>query len=408
MDASDHSRPRSVWAVVAAAGEGRRFGTDLPKQFVPAAGAPLLHHTLRALRASACLDGLVAVVPAGRLADPELLPAEMRSRPDLELRVVAGGARRRDSVRCGLEALPASCDVVLVHDGARPAVSRSLVERVLAGVERSGACVPVLPVAETVWEIDASGRARHTRLRDRLRLAQTPQGFSREILEAAYARPVEAELTDDASLVESAGYPVETVAGDPENIKVTVPADLVRLGLGAPRVGFGYDVHRLVEGRRLVLGGVEIPSGRGLEGHSDADVALHALCDAVLGAAGCGDIGRLFPDDDARWAGADSLELLRLAVGEAARAGFRPSSADLTIVAERPKLAAYLPRMADRIAPVLGVERHAVTVKATTSEGLGFAGEGRGMAAYATAVLVPGWRGPADSGPSRPGPGGEP
>jgi 2-C-methyl-D-erythritol 2,4-cyclodiphosphate synthase len=198
-------------------------------------------------------------------------------------------------------------------------------------------------------------------------------------------------FTDDAALVEASSQRVTVVAGEEENIKVTVPGDLVRLGLLAPRVGHGYDVHRLEPGRKLILGGVEIEHDRGLLGHSDGDAALHALCDALLGAAGLPDIGRQFPDTDPKYAGVASLDLLREAAALVRRAGWRASSADLTLVAERPRLAGHLPRMAKGIAKVLEVEPEAVGVKATTEEGLGFTGQGEGIAAHAMVVLVPAW-----------------
>ena len=379
-----------VWALVPAAGSGDRFGANEPKQFVAVAGRPLLHHGLVALWNSAKLQGLVVAVPPGLEEDPEVLPVELRGLDCV--RVVAGGESRTESVRRALMVVDASCELVLVHDGARPKVGADLMERVIGAARRHGAAVPVRGVDETVKEVDGRGRVLATLDRDRLRLVQTPQGFRRDVLERAYAwldaqknSPV---LTDDAALVEASGGEVHTVEGQDDNRKVTVPADLQALGFATPRVGFGYDVHKLVPDRELVLGGVKIPFELGLDGHSDADVATHALCDAILGAAGRGDIGRMFPDDDARWAGADSLDLLARVVQDVAEAGFRPSSVDLCIVAQRPKLASHLPLMAERLAAVLGLDAGAVGLKATTTEGLGFAGLGQGMAAYATAVLV--------------------
>jgi 2-C-methyl-D-erythritol 2,4-cyclodiphosphate synthase len=230
--------------------------------------------------------------------------------------------------------------------------------------------------------------------RNPLRLVQTPQGFRREVLKQAYAWAEQngnPDFTDDAALVEASGQAVSVVEGDDENVKVTVPGDLIRLGLLVPRVGHGYDVHRLEAGRKLMLGGVEIEHDRGLVGHSDGDVALHALCDALLGAASLPDIGQQFPDTDPKYKGADSLELLRRVVVMILEAGWRASSADLTLVAESPRLSDHLPRMAERIATVLGVQPESIGLKATTEEGLGFTGQKEGIAAHAMVVLIPAW-----------------
>ncbi len=382
-----------TWAVVAAAGAGERFGGGLPKQFVPVAGVPLLHRTLLALWEGGGVDGLVVVVPAERVDDELVLPERLRGL-DGEVRVCAGGRERTDSVRAGFGRVPKECRVVLVHDGARPVVGPELVQRVRDAAWRYGACVPVVPAGDTVKRVDEDGRVVATLDRSRVRLAQTPQGFRREVLERAFAWLDEEErtdtFTDDAALVEASGQEVRAIDGDVGNLKVTVPRDLSILGLAVPRVGFGYDVHELVEGRPLMLGGVRVPCSKGLLGHSDGDVALHALCDAVLGAAGLGDIGRMFPDDDPAWASADSLDLLRRVVERVVRAGWAVSSADLTIVAQRPKLAEHLPVMAGAIAGALGVESGAVGCKATTEEGLGVTGDGRAIAAHAVAVLVSG------------------
>jgi len=393
MDAasSKTGAPPPAWVIVPAAGRGERFGGPCPKQFALVGGEPLLHRTLRALAACPQVDGLCVAVPAERLADPGALPAEL-ARAGRAV-ACAGGASRTDSVRAALALVPAGVELVLVHDGARPAVTSALVARVAEAAWREGACVPGTPVQETVKEVGADGRVTRTVPREPLRLVQTPQGFRRGVLEAAYrwldAHPG-AAFTDDAGLVESSGQPVCCVAGEPGNLKVTVPADLARLAApAAPRVGHGYDVHRLVEGRRLLLCGVEVPFERGLLGHSDADVGLHALCDAILGAACLGDLGRHFPDSDPAHAGADSRGLLAEVARRAAAAGWRVSSADLTVVAQRPRLAPHLPEMARVVASLLDLPGGAVNVKATTEEGLGFTGAGEGIAAHAVAVLVP-------------------
>jgi len=375
----------NIWAIVAAAGSGERFGAAGGKQFLQIQGISLLERTLRALEKCADLQGMVAVVPKEKVAGTATRPG---------LRVVAGGERRIDSVRAGLAQVPEECDLVLVHDGVRPEITPELVGRVVEAALDHGAAVPVLPVRETVKEVDGAGRVVCTISRNPLRLVQTPQGFRREVLERAYAwagQNGNPDFTDDAALVEASGQAVSVVAGDEENVKVTVPGDLIRLGLVVPRIGHGYDVHRLQAGRRLMLGGVEIEHDHGLLGHSDGDVALHALCDALLGAAGLPDIGQQFPDTDPQYKGADSLDLLRQVDAKVRRAGWRLSSADLTLVAERPRLSNHLPRMAEKISQVLGVQPESIGLKATTEEGLGLTGSKEGIAAHAMVVLIPTW-----------------
>ncbi len=389
MMAEKSKRP-GCWAIVPAAGRGSRFGGPLPKQFARFGGATLLTRTLRALWSCSLLDGMVVVVPPEAAGSDETLPARMRGRDDIL--VTAGGLRRCDSVKAGLDRLPAGCEIVLVHDGARPRVSAALVERVIAGTLQHGACVPVLPASETLKRVDDDGLVSATLDRSRVFLTQTPQGFTADILTEAYRRvdksDPDVDFTDDAALVERAGYKVATVAGEPGNVKLTKPSDLAGLGLMLPRVGFGYDVHRFGPGRKLILGGVEIAHPQGLVGHSDGDVALHALIDALLGAAAQGDIGRLFPDDDPAYLGADSIDLLHKTLSVIGRAGFAVGSVDITIVAQAPRLKDYLPRMAERVSAALGLDPGDVGVKATTEEGLGFTGREEGIAAHALAVLV--------------------
>jgi len=386
----EKSKRPGCFAIVPAAGRGLRFGGRVPKQFAPICGSSVLARTLRALWSTGLLDGMVVVVPRELAGSDEMLPGDMQGRDDIL--VTAGGERRCDSVKAGLDRLPAGCELVLVHDGARPRVSVKLVERVIAGALQFGACVPVLPAAETLKQVDDDGRVSATLDRSRVRLAQTPQGFAREILTEAYRRVAandqDVDFTDDAALVESAGYQVATVAGEPGNIKLTRSSDLAGLGLMIPRVGCGYDTHRLEPDRKLVLGGVEISHPRGLAGHSDGDVALHALIDALLGAAALPDIGRQFPDDDPAYLQADSIGLLQKTRSLIGHAGFAVASVDITIIAEAPRLRDYLPRMVERVSAALGLDPGQVGVKATTEEGLGFTGRQEGIAAQALAVLV--------------------
>jgi 2-C-methyl-D-erythritol 4-phosphate cytidylyltransferase/2-C-methyl-D-erythritol 2,4-cyclodiphosphate synthase len=377
------------WVIVAAGGMGLRFGADVPKQFVPIDGNILVSRTLRALLAYPGVKGVVIVVPAGYM-DAQWVPQDLRSRADI--RLVEGGKERTDSVAAGLAVVPSDCQLILIHDGVRPCCTAELIERVAEVSWREGACVPVVPANETIKEVGEGRQVIRTLPREQLRVAQTPQGFRRDVLERAYRFRAEhggGACTDDAALVEASGQPVVTVMGEHQNIKVTRPDDLMRLGFCLPRVGFGYDVHRLVPGRALILGGVPIPFEVGLLGHSDADVVLHALCDAILGAAALGDIGQRFPDTDPRYRGISSLTLLADVVAHVAAHGYSVASVDLTVVAQKPRLAEYLPAMARAIAPVLMVPHEAIGIKATTEEGLGFTGSQQGIAAYAVAVLRP-------------------
>jgi 2-C-methyl-D-erythritol 4-phosphate cytidylyltransferase/2-C-methyl-D-erythritol 2,4-cyclodiphosphate synthase len=306
--------------------------------------------------------------------------------------VVAGGDRRQDSVRLGASALSASVDVVLVHDAARPFASAPLIDRVLAGVAETGAAVPAIAVRDTVKRADAtSGRVAETIPRDHLWLAQTPQGFRRAVLDTALAQGERGVMaTDEAMLAEQAGLPVAIVTGDEDNVKLTTPADLAaaraRL-LAGGRVGMGYDLHRLAEGRPLVLAGVTIPFDRGPVGHSDGDVLSHAIVDALFGGAGAGDIGQHFPDTDPAWKGAAGLDLLQRAVAIVRARGWDVANADATVILERPKLAPHIGAIRERLAAALGVSVDRVSVKAKTNEGVDAVGRGEAIAAHAIAVL---------------------
>lgn len=320
--------------------------------------------------------------------------------------VIDGGAERQDSVARGLALLDAG-GVILVHDGARPLATPDLIDQTVAAAERWGAVAAGVPVKDTI-KVVTDGWIRETPDRREMFAAQTPQAFRAEILHKAFAWASSNGFlgTDEASLVERAGMRVRLVAGLPDNIKITTAEDmlvaeelLARRGMlpaesqrghgSRVSVGFGYDVHPLIEGGRLVLGGVEIPHSHGLHGHSDADVAVHALADALLGAAGLGDIGCHYPDTDESLRGISSLVILGQVGEMLRRAGWLVGSADLTIVAQRPRLAPFFPEMRGRLAVALGVPASAINVKATTSEGLGFPGRGEGMAAFAVATLTP-------------------
>jgi 2-C-methyl-D-erythritol 4-phosphate cytidylyltransferase/2-C-methyl-D-erythritol 2,4-cyclodiphosphate synthase len=384
-------RGEKVAGIVAAGGSGVRAG--MAKQWLVLGGESVLRRAARALAACPHVDVLVAVVPPG---------AEGRGLEELSglgkpARAVAGGPARAESVRNGLEAAEA-CAVVLVHDAARPFATPDLASRVAEAAARDGAALAALPVTDTVKRAAGEGdlRVRETLDRRTLWLAQTPQGFRRELLLRAYreAGSAAAAATDECSLVERLGAPVTLVAGEPGNFKITGPEDVARAraALEAPvAMGVGYDTHRFAAGRRLVLGGVEF-EGDGLLGHSDADVCAHAIGDAILGAAGLGDLGRHFPDTDPRWKGVSSLLLLREIARKAADAGWRVGNCDVTLAAKRPKISPRAEEMGARLAEALGVLPAQVNVKATTGEGMGFVGREEGIAAHAVALLVRGTR----------------
>lgn len=385
-----------VTAIIAAGGRGERLGAGRPKQFVELAGRALLERTLDALRATARIDDFIVAVPADALASPPPYLCD----PARPVRLVAGGRRRQDSVANAAAALDPRTAVVLIHDAARPFVAPALVARTIDAAANHGAAIAALPVHDTVKEAAASaGEGRiiaRTLPRDRIYLAQTPQAFRREVLARALAESREdVDATDEAMLAELAGVEVQIVEGDPANVKVTTAADLenarVRLGAAGPvsmRIGTGYDLHRLVEGRRLILAGVEVPFERGLEGHSDADIVCHAVTDALLGAAGEGDIGRLFPDTDAQWKDADSRALLRAAVERVGRAGWSVGNVDVTVIAQRPKLQPYLETMRAQLAGALACDAASVSIKGKTNEGVDSMGRGESMACHAVALLI--------------------
>jgi len=384
-------RGEKVAGIVAAGGSGVRAG--IAKQWLVLGGETVLRRAARALAACPLVDEIVAVVPPGE----ERRGADELAGLGRPARAVAGGAARADSVRNGLAASEGSA-VVLVHDAARPFATPALVARVAEAAARDGAALAALPVTDTVKRAAAEADLRVAETLDRrtLWLAQTPQGFRRDLLLRAYeaAGTAAAAATDECSLVERTGAPVTLVPGEPGNFKITGPGDVerARTALEAPvAMGVGYDTHRFSPGRRLVLGGVEF-EGDGLLGHSDADVCAHAIGDAVLGAAGLGDLGRHFPDTDPRWKGVSSLLLLREIARKAAERGWRVGNCDVTLAAKRPKIAARAEEMRARLAEALGISPAQVNVKATTGEGMGFVGREEGIAAHAVALLVRGTR----------------
>lgn len=390
--------------VVPAAGQGTRLGAGKNKMLIEVGGRPLLAWTLSSLAAAArdlslqVTETVIAAAPAEvATVQQVILPAVYPVAPLGSIQVVPGGTTRQQSVGAGLKALVTGPEFVAIHDGARPLVTGALLQRLMEAAYRHGAAIPVLPPADTVKKVGKSGQVMETLPREAVRLVQTPQVFRTELVMTAHARGAADgfEGTDDASLVERLGMPVQTVPGDQANLKVTTPADLARLqSLGpapaACRVGMGYDVHRFSDdpSRPLILGGVTIPGARGLAGHSDADVLTHAVMDALLGAVAWGDIGRHFPDTDPRYEGADSMELLRQVAGLLVEKAAKVVNIDAVIAAEAPRLAPFVPAMGANIAAALGLPDTAVSIKATTSESLGFVGRGEGIAAYAVCSLM--------------------
>ncbi len=392
MDHAPHTA-----ALIVAAGRGVRAGSgNVPKQYQPLAGTPILARTLAAFLAHPAVDRVLVVIGNG---DEEIYRS-VAPQHDHLMAPVTGGETRQDSVRNGLAALAAAAPArVLIHDAARPFASPALIDRVVAALANADAVVPTVPVANTLKQVDDAGRVVATVPRDGLQGAETPQGFTFDAILAAHNRAREAreQFTDDAAVAEWAGLPVLAVAGDPGNIKLTTSHDIeeanrrlmaeTALALGDVRVGIGYDIHGFGSGFEIVLGGVRVPYRRGLVGHSDADVVLHALTDAVLGALGDGDIGEHFPPTDPQWAGVSSDRFLADAVARIAARGGMIAHLDVSIVAERPKLAPHREAMRARIAEICGIAVDRVGVKATTSEGLGFIGRSEGISAHAVATV---------------------
>jgi 2-C-methyl-D-erythritol 4-phosphate cytidylyltransferase/2-C-methyl-D-erythritol 2,4-cyclodiphosphate synthase len=377
-----------VGVVIVAGGRGDRMGAAIPKQLLDLGGRSLLQRSVAAFDAHPETSEIVVVLPADLVADG----ASLSGRTSRPCRYAEGGARRQDSVANGVRALGNDVDVILVHDAARPFVSGAVIDRVLAGVRTTGAALPVVFARDTVKRVDRSSQiVTETIDRDDIALAQTPQGFTRDVLISALSMSDRVHATDESRLAELAGHRVTVVDGDERNVKITTPDDLALArarAAGVPRVGTGYDLHRLVEGRPLVFAGHHVPFERGPDGHSDGDVVCHALIDAILGAVAAGDIGQHFSNSDPRWKNAPGLDLLARALGFVHARGWRVASADVTVVLERPKLAPHLPEVRARLAAALGLEADRVSVKAKTNEGVDAVGRGEAIAAHAVAVVV--------------------
>ncbi len=383
-----------VTAIIAAGGAGHRLGAGVPKQLLDVGGVSILHRSVAAFASHPQVDDVIVALP------PELASAPPLPLGDgLTYRAVAGGARRQDSVANAFRALREGTDVVLVHDAARPFVTGDLITKAIEAAVEHGAAIVARPVSDTVKRVrrDQSALAVvETIPRESIFLAQTPQAFRTEVLKKAIALGESGvDATDEAGLAERAGYAVHVVESTAENLKITTTEDLAEarrrvepVRVMAERIGTGYDLHRLVEGRPLLLGGVEIPSPRGATGHSDADVVCHAATDAILGAVSLGDIGRHFPDSDQRWKGASSVDLLRRCVAMVHSAGFKVVNLDVVVILERPKIAPYLDEIRRQLAAALEIPVERVSVKGKTNEGVDAVGRGEAIAAHAVALLL--------------------
>lgn len=390
-----------VSAILAAAGRGTRLGSATPKQMLAIGERTILQRSFDILDRHDQIDEIVIALPPDLAWSPPPYLISARK----PVRIVDGGVRRQDSVARAFAEVSKSASVIVIHDAARPFATADLFTRVIEAAAKGGAAIAALQASDTVKEATAAPGLKivvRTIARESIYLAQTPQAFSREVLEDAIARGRESigPATDEASLAEEAGHSVRLVDGESTNIKITTQQDLdvskalvgIRdLGLGmsgVPRVGTGYDLHRLEAGKPLIIGGVHIPHETGLAGHSDADVLCHAVTDAILGAAAAGDIGQHFPDTDPKWKGADSIELLKSAVAIVRAAGYAVANVDAIVIAERPKLAPHIPAIRANLAQAIGIDVSAVSVKGKTNENVDALGRHEAMAVHAVALLA--------------------
>ena len=381
-----------VSAVIAAAGSSTRMKSEIPKIFLPLCGKPVLSYSLEIFDRCDRIGEIILVARDEDLDAVTALCVKLRK----PFRTVTGGATRFESVQRGIAACSEDSAYVAIHDAARPLLCGKDLARVLDDAETYGAATLSTRMKDTVKLAGEGNRIESTPPRERLYAVQTPQVFEMKRYLEAVRKAGSADYTDDCQLLESAGYPVYLTDGAYTNLKITTQEDLLfaeavlrREERGMVRIGHGYDVHRFAPDRKLMLGAVEIPHTRGLLGHSDADVLLHAVMDALLGAAALGDIGKLFPDTDDRYLGADSYSLFREVVSLLSENGFAVGNIDVTVIAQEPKLAPYIGAMREKIARGAGTALSAVSVKATTEEGLGFTGRREGIAAHAVCTVVP-------------------
>lgn len=380
-----------VSAILAAAGSSTRMKREIPKVFLPLCGKPVLSYSLEAFERCERIEEIVLVVRNEDLERAKALCAGLKK----PCRAVAGGATRSESVRIGVAACSENATHFAIHDAARPLLSQDQLIRVIDDAVSFGAATLSTKMKDTVKLAGAEGRIESTPPRERLYAVQTPQVFEKERYLKALREAGNEDYTDDCQLLERAGIPVFLTPGEYTNLKITTQEDLLFAQAilqgeahNMIRIGHGYDVHRFADGRKLFLGGIEIPYERGLLGHSDADVLLHAVMDAMLGAAALGDIGKLFPDTDDRYLGAESFSLFCEVSSLLDRNGFIIGNIDATVIAQEPKLAPYISAMREKIAQGAGIEPAAVSVKATTEEGLGFTGAKEGIAAHAVCTIL--------------------
>ena len=384
-------------AIIPAGGSGRRLKAGIAKQYLLLDGLPVLVHSLKAFEQALVINEIIVVVPE---SDIKYVREELIKKNDLKkvTNVIAGGAQRQDSVRNGLAAIDDKCDIVLVHDGVRPFVTEKMINEVVAAAKKDQAASIGVKAKDTIKETQDNGLVVKTVQRQNIWLTQTPQAFPFAVLKKAYeaAQSDNYYGTDDASLVERIGIKVKMIAGSYDNIKITTPEDLIiaeallRSKSGGEmqmRVGCGYDSHRFVKGRKLVLGGAEIPFEKGLQGHSDADALIHAIGDALLGAAGAGDIGRHFPDTDPQYQDISSMLLLGRVREIITSKGFTVNNIDAIIIMEKPKVAPFAAQIIANIAEALHLAVTDINIKAKTNEGMGFVGRGEGVAVSAVATL---------------------
>lgn len=383
-------REKTVSAVICAAGQGSRMNSSVPKQFLLLGGKPMITMSLEKFLKTKVVDEILLVLSKEYVLKYR---EELKAFPNVK--VVEGGKTRQESVYRGIK--NSRGEMILIHDGARPYVSENLIFQIIEKTWETGAVIPIVKVKDTIKKIDETGIK--TMNREQLYHVQTPQGFWRNIIEEAHEKAVKQGFkgTDDSSLVENIGKSVHAVKGEYGNIKITTPEDLSNedrhknhLGgnMNDMRIGSGFDVHRLVKGRKLILGGIEIPFDKGLLGHSDADCVLHALTDALLGALALGDIGKHFPDTDIEFKDIDSRILLKKAYEIVKAKGYRLANCDITIACQAPKLAAYIPLMREAVANTLETDIENISIKATTTEHLGYVGRGEGISARASALLM--------------------
>ncbi|MCX8053448.1 MAG: 2-C-methyl-D-erythritol 4-phosphate cytidylyltransferase [Armatimonadetes bacterium] len=376
-------------ALIPAAGSGERFGRGSNKVFCEVAGKPILAHTLSVFESCEAVDEVVLVARPDDIKTARLLAEHFAFRKVRT--IVPGGEQRQDSVANGLKEVRG--DIVAIHDAARPLITGEIIRRSIEEAAKSGACVVAVPVIDTIKAV-SDGVVDSTIDRANLYAVQTPQTFRTDIIREAYRRALEDQVyaTDDAALVERLGGVVTIVPGSYDNIKITTPADLevasVKLGGGEVRTGIGYDVHAFTDDRKLVLGGVEVDFEKGLAGHSDADVLIHAIMDALLGAASLGDIGCHFPDSDSQYKEVSSLKLLEQVGQMLSRNDWKVLNVDAVVICEEPKIAPFSSEMSIRIANCLGIDSSRVSVKGTTTEGLGFTGRGEGISCQAVATIA--------------------